>query len=66
MAHPLRARASSASTPSPPPASLSGFLSTLIPVLLVSSIMFLVFLVLRRTQKRQYAPRTYLPSLREQ
>ncbi|KAI9675958.1 MAG: hypothetical protein M1829_003196 [Trizodia sp. TS-e1964] len=45
--------------------SLSGFLSTLIPVLLTSTALFVLFLVLRRTQNRQYSPRTYLGSLRE-
>jgi hypothetical protein len=32
--------------------------------MLVTGIMFLAFLCLRRTQKRQYAPRTYLATLR--
>ena len=44
---------------------LSGFISTLVPVLLVAGGMFLVFLILRRSQRRQYAPRTYLGNLRE-
>ncbi|KAK4448139.1 hypothetical protein QBC34DRAFT_408273 [Podospora aff. communis PSN243] len=48
-----------------PPASLSGFLSTLIPVALVSAVYLVIFLILRRSQRRYYAPRTYLGSLRE-
>lgn len=39
--------------------------STLIPVLVVSAIYLAVFLVLRKSQRRYYAPRTYLGSLRE-
>jgi len=47
------------------PASLSGFLSTLIPVALISAIYIVIFLILRKSQRRYYAPRTYLGSLRE-
>lgn len=47
------------------PASLSGMLSTLAPVAVVSGIYLLVFLILRRSQRRYYAPRTYLGNLRE-
>jgi hypothetical protein len=47
------------------PASLSGMVSTLVPVAVVSAIYFGIFLVLRRSKKRYYAPRTYLGSLRE-
>ena len=39
--------------------------STLIPVLIVSAVYLIIFLVLRRSQRRYYAPRTYLGSLRE-
>ena len=46
--------------------SLSGLVSTLVPTLLISLAMVAVFLVLRRTEQRQYAPRTYLGSLPEQ
>jgi Late exocytosis, associated with Golgi transport len=46
--------------------SASGLLSTLIPVLLTAVAMTTIFLILRRTQERQYAPRSYLGSLREQ
>ncbi|KAI9876395.1 MAG: hypothetical protein M1830_006298 [Pleopsidium flavum] len=46
--------------------SLSELLSTLIPILLLAGIFTLLFLILRRTQHRQYSPRTYLGSLREQ
>lgn len=45
--------------------SLSGLVSTLIPALLVALIYFTIFLVLRRSQRRFYAPRTYLGTLRE-
>jgi hypothetical protein len=44
--------------------SLSGLVSTLVPTLIIAVVMVSVFLILRRTQKRQYAPRTYLGSLR--
>ncbi|KAK4240888.1 hypothetical protein C8A03DRAFT_41622 [Achaetomium macrosporum] len=47
------------------PASLSGMLSTLAPVAVVSAIYISAFLILRRSQRRYYAPRTYLGSLRE-
>lgn len=46
-------------------ASLSGLVSTLVPVALLSLVYVAVFLVLRRSQRRYYAPRTYLGSLRE-
>ena len=45
--------------------SLSGLVSTLIPALLVALVYFTIFLVLRRSQRRFYAPRTYLGTLRE-
>ncbi|KXX72840.1 Uncharacterized protein RSN1 [Madurella mycetomatis] len=47
------------------PASLSGMLSTLAPVAVVSGIYIAIFLILRRSQRRYYAPRTYLGSLKE-
>ncbi|KAL2754256.1 hypothetical protein ACRALDRAFT_1063155 [Sodiomyces alcalophilus JCM 7366] len=46
--------------------SVSGMVSTLVPALVIASIYFIVFLVLRKSQRRFYAPRTYLGSLREQ
>ncbi|OTB08073.1 hypothetical protein M426DRAFT_317180 [Hypoxylon sp. CI-4A] len=46
-------------------ASASSLYLTLGPVALVAAGYFAVFLVLRKTQKRYYAPRTYLGSLRE-
>jgi calcium permeable stress-gated cation channel len=46
--------------------SASGLVSTLIPVLITAVVMTTIFLILRRTQERQYAPRSYLGSLREQ
>ena len=45
--------------------SLSGLVSTLVPALLVALVYFTIFLVLRRSQRRFYAPRTYLGTLRE-
>jgi hypothetical protein len=43
-----------------------GMLSTLFPVLIVSLVYIIIFLILRRSNRRYYAPRTYLGSLREQ
>jgi hypothetical protein len=51
---------------SPPSSSLSGMVSTLIPTLLVALVYVSIFLVLRRSQRRFYAPRTYLGTMREQ
>lgn len=47
------------------PVSLSGLVSTLVPVLLISLVYFGIFLILRRSQRRWYAPRSYIGSLRE-
>lgn len=47
------------------PVSLSGLISTLVPVLIVAAVYFTIFLILRRTQKRWYAPRSYIGSLKE-
>ncbi|PYH88204.1 DUF221 domain protein [Aspergillus ellipticus CBS 707.79] len=41
--------------------SLSAFLTTLIPALLIAVFWFGLFLICRRTQLRWYAPRTHLP-----
>ncbi|PGH19537.1 hypothetical protein AJ80_03872 [Polytolypa hystricis UAMH7299] len=46
--------------------SASGLVSTLIPTLVISGAMILLFLILRLSQRRHYAPRTYIGSLREQ
>ncbi|KAL8654494.1 MAG: hypothetical protein Q9210_001468 [Variospora velana] len=46
--------------------SLSAFLSTLVPVLIVSFALVTLFLLLRRKFKRNYQPRTFLGSLRPQ
>ncbi|KJZ72979.1 hypothetical protein HIM_07551 [Hirsutella minnesotensis 3608] len=51
-------------TKSTKPQSLWGMIDTLIPVLVVSAIYLLFFLIFRRSQRRYYAPRTYLGSLR--
>ncbi|PSR81878.1 hypothetical protein BD289DRAFT_30214 [Coniella lustricola] len=45
--------------------SLSGLVSTLVPVALVAGIYVVIFLILRRSQRRFYAPRSYIGSLRE-
>ncbi|RAH73000.1 putative DUF221 domain protein [Aspergillus aculeatinus CBS 121060] len=41
--------------------SLSAFLTTLIPALVIAAFWFGLFLICRRTQLRWYAPRTHLP-----
>ncbi|KAL8977713.1 MAG: hypothetical protein Q9205_006542 [Flavoplaca limonia] len=46
--------------------SLSGFISTLVPVLIVAAVFISLFLLLRRKFKRNYEPRTFLGSLRPQ
>lgn len=46
--------------------SASGLVSTLLPTLVISGAMVLLFVILRRSERRQYAPRTYIGSLREQ
>lgn len=40
--------------------------STFVPVLIAAVAYFLIFAFLRKSQRRYYAPRTYLGSLREQ
>ncbi|KAI1409424.1 DUF221-domain-containing protein [Hypoxylon sp. FL1857] len=47
-----------------PPASAASLYLTLAPVALVAGAYLAVFLVLRKSQRRYYAPRTYLGSLR--
>jgi hypothetical protein len=42
-----------------------GMLATLAPVAVVSAIYIAAFLVLRKSQRRYYAPRTYLGNLKE-
>ncbi|KAL2196869.1 hypothetical protein P885DRAFT_69342 [Corynascus similis CBS 632.67] len=56
---------SSNSNEEPDASTLSGMVSTLVPVVVISSAYIAVFLVLRKSQRRYYAPRTYLGSLRE-
>lgn len=46
--------------------SISGMISTLAPVAVAAVAYFAIFLCLRKSQRRYYAPRTYLGSLREQ
>lgn len=45
--------------------SASTFLATLIPVLLISSVILAVFLLYRTKVRRVYAPRTYIPLLND-
>ncbi|KAI0152345.1 DUF221-domain-containing protein [Hypoxylon sp. NC0597] len=47
-----------------PPASAASLYLTLAPVALVAGVYLAIFLVLRKSQRRYYAPRTYLGSLR--
>ncbi|KAH7030857.1 uncharacterized protein B0I36DRAFT_362663 [Microdochium trichocladiopsis] len=47
------------------PISLSSLISTLVPVAVVTGVYILIFLVLRMSQRRFYAPRTYIGSLRD-
>lgn len=49
----------------PPPVSLQALYLTLGPVALTAAVYFFIFLCLRRSQRRWYAPRTYLGNLRE-
>ncbi|KAF4979745.1 hypothetical protein FZEAL_4102 [Fusarium zealandicum] len=48
------------------PPSLSGMISTLVPILITSAVYIVIFLIFRKSHRRFYAPRTYLGSLREQ
>ncbi|OAQ95343.1 hypothetical protein VFPFJ_01453 [Purpureocillium lilacinum] len=48
-----------------PPQSAWAMVDTLVPVLVISAIYIIIFLIFRRSQRRFYAPRTYLGSLRE-
>jgi hypothetical protein len=44
--------------------SASSLVSTLVPALVVAGIMVLVFVILRRSERRMYMPRTYLGFMR--
>lgn len=46
--------------------SVSGLVATLVPTLIVAAVYFVIFLILRRSNARWYAPRTYLGALREE
>ncbi len=46
--------------------SLSGFLSTLVPVAAEATLFVAIFLVMRTKEQRVYRPRTYLRTLRDQ
>ncbi|KAJ6444898.1 DUF221 domain-containing protein [Purpureocillium lavendulum] len=43
----------------------AAMVDTLVPVLVISAVYIIIFLIFRRSQRRFYAPRTYLGSLRE-
>jgi mannose/fructose/N-acetylgalactosamine-specific phosphotransferase system component IID len=47
------------------PQSLWGMIDTLVPVLIAAAVYLVIFLIIRRSQTRFYAPRTYLGSIRE-
>ncbi|KAH8678707.1 hypothetical protein BGZ60DRAFT_428531 [Tricladium varicosporioides] len=49
-----------------PETSLSGLIATLAPTALVAGVYILIFLILRKSQRRWYAPRTYLGTIREE
>lgn len=57
-----------ADTPSEnvPNTTLSALVATLAPSLLLSTVYFAIFLVLRKSHRRYYAPRTFLGSLCEE
>jgi hypothetical protein len=46
--------------------SVSGLVATLIPTLIIAAVYLIIFLILRKSHRRYYAPRTYLGTLREQ
>jgi hypothetical protein len=46
--------------------SLSGLIATLAPTAIVAAVYITIFLILRRSQRRWYAPRTYLGGIREE
>lgn len=50
----------------PVSSSISGLVATLVPTLIIALVYVTIFLLLRRSQRRFYAPRTYLGTLREQ
>ncbi|OBU00217.1 hypothetical protein VE01_01671 [Pseudogymnoascus verrucosus] len=58
-------RADPAPTDSDKDSSVSGLVATLIPTLVVALVYVSIFLVLRRSHRRFYAPRTYLGTLRD-
>lgn len=49
-----------------PGVSLAGLIATLAPTAVIAAVYLTIFLVLRKTQTRYYAPRTYLGALREE
>ncbi|KAF3384656.1 putative protein RSN1 [Penicillium rolfsii] len=59
--HRLSARADDPSTTS---SSASAFLTTLIPALISFAVMVTLFIILRRSNRRMYMPRTYIGSLK--
>ncbi|EJT78079.1 phosphate metabolism protein 7 [Gaeumannomyces tritici R3-111a-1] len=44
--------------------SISGLVATLVPTLIIALVYIAIFLILRKSQRRWYAPRTYIGSLR--
>ncbi|TVY93502.1 Uncharacterized protein LAWI1_G000776 [Lachnellula willkommii] len=53
-------------TTNDPETSLSGLVATLVPTLLLALVYVVAFLILRKSHRRYYAPRTYLGTLREE
>ncbi|KYK61391.1 DUF221 domain-containing protein [Drechmeria coniospora] len=47
------------------PQSVWGMIDSLIPILVISAVYIIIFLIMRRSQKRFYAPRSYLGFLRK-
>jgi len=57
---------SSSPTANTPAVSLWGLVDTLVPTALYAGVYILLFLILRRSNRRWYAPRTYLGTLRDE
>ncbi|KAJ5397902.1 hypothetical protein N7509_006015 [Penicillium cosmopolitanum] len=55
---------SRADDPSESSNSLSGFLTTLVVNIVIFAVMVIVFIILRKSQRRQYMPRTYIGYLK--
>ncbi|KAE8354399.1 hypothetical protein BDV28DRAFT_84893 [Aspergillus coremiiformis] len=56
-------RRDDSSDPSNTPPTASALVTTLVPALVTAGVMVLIFLILRRSERRMYMPRTYLGTL---